>query len=131
MIGPSVDAYRQVHVTTASPGSLVLQLLDGAIRFVRQATRALDRDDIAGFARAESRAHAIVAELRQALDHEIGGEVARNLDRLYDFILRHLSAGLAQRDRGHLAAVDGLLSTIRDGFAGAIDAPGAGTRPPP
>jgi flagellar protein FliS len=121
MHGSGLDTYHRVAVTTQSPEGLVLQLLEGAIRFLRQGMHALDHRDIARFAHAESRAHAIVAELRRSLDHEVGGELAASLDRLYDFMLRHLVQGLATRDRTALAEVAALLQTVRDGFAAVVE----------
>jgi flagellar protein FliS len=122
MFHAQLGAYQTIQTTTADPARRALLLFDGAIRFVRQASHALEHGDVAGFAHAESRAHAIIAELRQALDHEVGGELAANLDRLYDFMLRHLTQGLIKRDPNHLVEVSGLLQTIRTGFDEVIEA---------
>ena len=40
---------------------------------------------------------AIVSELRAALDMEAGGDIARDLDRLYDFVLDSLSRANVSR----------------------------------
>lgn len=123
-----IDAYEAIGTTTADPGRLIVMLLDGAIRFLRDGQHALGRGDIAGFARRQSRAHAIIGELAASLDHEAGGEVAANLDRLYDFMLRHLAEGLVQRSAAHLERVVGLLRELRDGFDGAVEEARHGAR---
>jgi flagellar protein FliS len=126
MTAHQLATYRTVQTATADPGRLILLLLDGAIRLVHQAERALERQDVAAFAESEARAHAIVAELRQALNHDVGGALAANLDRLYAFMLRHLALGLARRDGRCLREVAALLGTLREGFRGAVEAGGGG-----
>src|SRR5882762_3975542 len=105
MATSSLGSYANVAVATADPGALVVQLFDGAQRFLRQARLALEAADQPGFAYAVTRAHAIIAELSNALDREAGGEVAANLDRLYDFMLRYLTEGLTQKSGSHIERV--------------------------
>jgi flagellar protein FliS len=121
-----LGAYQAVQTLTADPGRLVLLLLDGAIRFLRQARGALQRGDVGQFAQAQSRAHAIIGALADSLDLEVGGEMAANLAALYDFMLRHLTQGLIARDPAHLERVLGLVQTLREGFEGAVEADGRG-----
>jgi len=115
-------AYETVQATTANPGELVLLLFEGATRFLRQAQAGLARGDAGAFAYPLSRAHAIIALLSNALDREVGGEVAANLGRLYDFMLRHLTEGLARRSASHVAQVLAILDELRDGFEQAVRA---------
>ena len=119
-----LTAYQTVQTITAEPARLVLMLLDGAMRFLRQAGRALDRGDVAVFAESVCRAHAIVAELSDVLDREGGGEVAESLDRLYAFMLRHLTAAVIARSRRHLDEVLRPLTALREGFEEAVRAVG-------
>lgn len=114
-----LKAYDTIAIGTADPGTLVVQLFDGALRFLHQARQALAADRVADFAYAQSRAHAIIAELSNVLDREAGGEVAGNLDALYDFMLRHLTEGLAARSAEHIDHVAALLETLREAFDGA------------
>jgi flagellar protein FliS len=115
-------AYQTVQTITAEPDRLVLMLFDGATRFLRQAGRALERRDVTAFCESVCRAHAIIAELSDALDRERGGEVAANLGRLYDFMLRHLTAGMTARSGRHLEEVLGPLAELRQGFERAMEA---------
>jgi flagellar protein FliS len=113
-------AYANVQTTTADPVNVIFLLYDGAGRFLRQAEVGLERGDGAAFAYKLSRAHAIIAELSSSLNLEAGGEVAANLSRLYDFMLRHLTEGLCQKSAVHLSRVRAMLAELRDGFAGAV-----------
>ncbi len=115
-------AYQAQSVLTASPGQLVLLMYDGALRFMAQAR--------ASFALAETtprrietintallRAQAVITELRANLDHEAGGEVAQNLDRLYDYHLRRLFMANISKDESIVAEVEGLVRALRDSWA--------------
>src|SRR5215470_7962220 len=117
--------YETVQTSTADRPGLLLLLFDGADRFLRLSLEGLERGDAHDFAYPLTRAHAIIAELSNALDHEVGGELAANLGRLYDFMLRHLTAGLVARNGEHVARVRDLLRELRHAFVQAVrEAPG-------
>ena len=115
-----LGSYESVAVSTADPATLVVQLFDGALRFLGRARQALtpggDRGD---FPYAVSRAHAIIAELSNVLDRDAGGDVARDLDRLYEFMLRHLTEGLTLKSGLHVDRVTTVLQPLRDAFDAA------------
>ncbi len=69
---------------------LVVRLYDTAIAEFEGAAEAAERNDIVARFQATSVAAEIIAQLQLALDHDIGGEIAGNLDRLYGFILTQL-----------------------------------------
>ena len=76
-----MSTYRQAHaykaaaVTTATPGSLLLMLYDGALKFMRIADKAFDEEDPLAYNQTIHnnliKAQNIVRELRSAL---IGGD---------------------------------------------------------
>ena len=117
-------AYEAVQTTTADPARLTLLLFDGAARFLRQSQNGLHRGEPGAFAYPLSRAHAIIAELATSLDYDKGGEIAVNLGRLYDFMLRHLTEGLMAKSGSHVGRVLGLLQEVRAAFEQAMRAAG-------
>lgn len=119
------EAYRRVNAETRSPLELVVMLYDGAIRFIGDAQDAADRNDIAARTRAVSRALAIVTELQNTLRLDEGGDVARELDRLYSYITTRLLDSNVKRDRKALDEVHRLLSTVREGWAQVTTPTGA------
>jgi flagellar protein FliS len=119
MSGGLLGSYQSVSVGTGDPAALVVQLFDGAQRFLAKARRAASVGNQAEFAYTLSRAHAIIAELSNVLDREQGGEVVDNLHGLYDFRLRHLTEGLAQKSSAHVERVAALLEPLREAFDGA------------
>lgn len=103
-------------------------LYDGAIRFVLEAREAIARNDVRARTTAVSRALAIVAELQNTLNVNDGGDVARELDRLYAYISTRLFDVTATADDRAAQEVHKLLSTLRDGWAQIAAKGGAATR---
>lgn len=114
-------AYQAQSILTASPGQLVQLLYDGALRFIAQARAALaEPEETPGrIERANTailRAQAIVHELRANLNFEGGGELATNLDRLYDYHARRLMEANLQKSDAPLREVETLIRELRDGW---------------
>jgi flagellar secretion chaperone FliS len=112
------EAYRRMNVETRSPMELVVMLYDGALRFVGEARDAIGRNDVQARIAATRRALDIVAELQTSLNMEQGGDIAKELDRLYTYV----SSRLLDVTRGDRAAADEihkLLGTLREGWSQA------------
>ncbi len=115
------NAYQTVQVTTTDRGRLLLMMYEGAIKFLRQAKAGLEENDIAKFCRFLSKGQAIIAELMNTLDFEKGGSIARDLDRLYDFMLFYLTEANLHRDAKRVAKVIELLDTIYSAYKEIIE----------
>lgn len=114
--------YRANAVLTASPGQLVLMLYDGALRSLALAKEAFDRppEDCRRFEVINTqllKAQAILSELQGTLNHEAGGEFARNMHRLYDYYIRRLMEANFQKSVDPVIEVERLLKDVRDGWA--------------
>jgi flagellar protein FliS len=114
--------YQTQSILTASPGQLVLMMYDGALRFMAQARAAFalpeDRlERIQLINTALLRAQAVIGELRSNLDHRAGGEIAVNLDRLYDYHLRLLQRANLRKEEAPVIEVERLVRNLRDGWA--------------
>ncbi|MCO6432506.1 MAG: flagellar export chaperone FliS [Deltaproteobacteria bacterium] len=114
-------AYQSVQVTTTDRGRLLLMMYEGAIKFLKQAKSGLEANDIAKFCRFLSKGQAIIAELMNTLDFEKGGSIARDLDRLYDFMLFYLTEANLHRDGKRITKVVGLLDTIYGAYKEIIE----------
>ena len=75
--------YRQNSIETAAPTRLVVMLYDGAIRFLSQALPAMQAKKYDQQSLYIGKAQAIIAHLRDTLDHKAGGAVAGHLSGLY------------------------------------------------
>ena len=106
--------YLQIDLATARPEALVARLLQRALEKARE---ALARSDGAARVRALAQSIDILAELRRALDLQAGGELAANLDRLYDFAADRLISAGATREQGALAEAICALEPIVEAFS--------------
>jgi len=81
----AMAAYGQASETLPPLQQIVL-LYDGAIRRLKEARQAIAARRVRDRLVAVNKAAAIIEALQAALDHERGGEIAANLDRIYTHI---------------------------------------------
>ena len=113
--------YQQNQILSASPEQILVMLYDGAIRFTRQAMMGIEDNRSAMKAEGISRAMAIITEFANTLDHEIGGDIATELDALYSFMIRELTQANLKNDMDKLRVVEGLLVDLRQTWVEAIE----------
>ena len=114
------QTYRQTQTQTAAPGELVLMLYRGAARFVSSAIEAIDARDIAAAHNGLVRAQEIIAELRSTLDLERGGDIARNLESIYDYLNRRLLEANLRKDAEPAREVLQLLRELLPAWEEAV-----------
>jgi flagellar protein FliS len=115
-----ISQYRQVGVQTgveaASPHKLIKLLIEGAIEKVQLARGYLERQDVQRKCETVSWAMQIIDGLRGSLDMKAGGDIAANLDALYDYMLRRLLEANLRNDVAGLDEVTKLLNELRAGW---------------
>ena len=90
--GNGTQRYRETDIGTMSPEKIIVMLYERVVRDLEQAQEAFARGDRREVTRLVLHSQSIISELRGALDHGAGGEVAANLENLYDWLFRqHLS----------------------------------------
>ena len=94
--------YRQTQVLTTSGVQLIVLLYDSAIQAIELAGDGIARSHQPDKARFLGRAVAIVGELSSVLDFERGGEIAKSLYRLYDYMLSELTQANLRNDADRL-----------------------------
>jgi flagellar protein FliS len=109
MLATAVSRYRQVVVSTSTPGELLLALYGGLFRYLKQARLLLEAKQRGRAAEQIAKARAIIAELDIALDHEVAPELCSNLTALYGFCLDRLRA--ACRDDS-VQAIDDVVRVL-------------------
>jgi len=82
----TATTFQPNQITNADPAQLIVLLYSGALSRIAQAQQWGKKNDLLQAGLAISKAQAIVGELRQSLDLESGGEIAKNLDRLYAYL---------------------------------------------
>ena len=81
------SAYRLTAGHSATPVRLVIMLYEQIIKDLQRALTAIGKHDVESRTREIGHALLVLGQLQGTIDHERGGEVARNLDRFY-FLLR-------------------------------------------
>lgn len=114
----SVQAYRQTSVKTASQGRVIVMLYDEAIRQIDAAVTLLDDNSkqLDKVNNAVLKAQDVVTELMVSLDMEQGGDIARNLFRLYLYFNDTLRDANFKKDSEAMRKVRSLMANLRDAW---------------
>jgi len=116
MVRNGIAAYQQADVNTADPLKLIIMCYDGAINNLRAARECIVAHDLEGKADAFDRASDFIGELNRALDFERGGEIARNLNALYNYMQRRLMEANIRLETGTVDEIIGLLEELRSAW---------------
>jgi len=110
------SVYKEVSISTSSPTNLVVLLYQGALRFLHEAVDDIKRQDYVHKRQSIDRAAAIVQYLQSTLDTEKGQDIARELNRLYDYITSRIYEGSTKLDCKPIEEVIKLLETLLSGW---------------
>ena len=117
----AINAYANVGLGTdimsADPHKLTSMLFEGALLAITRARHALARNEPATKGQFISKAIAIIGEgLHASLDKDVGGELARNLSALYDYMVKRLVHANIKNDDAALDEVARLLTELKDAW---------------
>jgi len=111
----SVDL--RATIETASPHKLISMLLDGALGSLAKAKGSMERGDIQERTRHLNKASEIVVGLKGSLDIEQGGEVAANLNALYDYMISGIMTANRNSDVEKVQELMNLMLEIKQGWS--------------
>ncbi len=113
--------YGQVSLHTevmeADPHKLIQLLLEGALTRLSMAKNFIEQK-IMRPKMKNGRAIDIVCALQESLDHDKGGDVSVNLERLYDYMSRRLFDANRLNDVDIINEVMSLLLEVKAGWEG-------------
>ncbi|MGD2168272.1 MAG: flagellar export chaperone FliS [Gammaproteobacteria bacterium] len=115
----SVGTYSAV--SAADKLRLVNLMMQGARDRIARARSHLQRREISAKGEQISRAIALVDGLRASLDVSEGGQIARNLEDLYTYMIRRLLSANLNDDEAALDEVANLMAEIQDGWQGVLN----------
>ena len=125
MYNKGANQYRQVGATSevagADPHRLIQMLMEGALTRMSQAKGMIEIKNHEGKAKLLGRVMDIISTLQSSLDHEQGGDISANLDRLYDYMNRRLLEASSANDTSMIDEVMSLLLEIKSGWDGIRD----------
>ncbi|BCV66046.1 flagellar protein FliS [Shewanella carassii] len=86
-------------------------MFNGALERIAQSRYAIEQGDQAAKGVYISKAVGIITGLSSSLNMDAGGEIAKNLNSLYDFMLRRISEANLNND---VQALDDVAVILRD-----------------
>lgn len=104
--------YKNSKVLTASPAELTLMLYEGAIKFCNIAIAAVEQKDI-------EKAHVNIQKTQRIIEHfrltlDMKYPVAKDFDRVYEYLGRRLTQANIKKDKEILEEVLEHLHSMRD-----------------
>lgn len=117
MIMPSArEAYQKTNVETADTASLVLMCYDATIRDLMQAKEYHASHRMNAAYECIRHGQDLITELLVALDFERGGEIAFNLSRIYNYLLRELIGINSMKSLETYNSLIGILQELREAW---------------
>jgi len=102
------------NVNSASPHKLISMLYEGALVSIASSRADMKAGNIPTRGKMISRAISIINDgLKAGVNMEAGGEIAQNLNALYDYMIYRLAQANANSDVYALDEVEGLLKDLK------------------
>lgn len=108
------NAYKSNEVLTAPKKKLVVMLYDGAVKNLKLAKLAMAEKSIEKTNNAIIKAQNILAEFMSTLNFEDGGEIAKGLMSLYQYMYDRTIRANIDKNPEILDEVIGMLEELRD-----------------
>ncbi len=125
----ALNQYSQNAVETAiesaTPHRLIQMLMEGALGKIAAAKGYMERGEIQPKCQQIGSAISILEGLKSSLDHEKGGDIARNLEDLYIYMERRLVEANRDNEPALLDEVSDLLREVKEAWDAIASHPAA------
>ncbi len=115
MVNP-YEAYVKTSVETASPIKQIVLIYDKAITLMNLVVESINNNDLKGKIESIYEIETIIRALDSFLDFEKGGEIARNLHEIYQFILDSLLVINAKNDVNLMKDLIEIMEVLKEGW---------------
>jgi len=112
--------YQQTAAQTADGSQLLIMSYEAVLRWLSRADTAIDTDNIQDAHQGLLNAQDIIRNLKWSLDMERGGEVAENLNNLYEFMIRELVWANVEKDKDRIDNVRQMVMPLLDAWRVAV-----------
>lgn len=112
----ALNVYQQNSVNTASKEKLLIMLYDGLVKFIKQGIIGIEGNDIQIANVNLVKAQNIILEFMSTLNMEIGGEMAKSLMMLYDYMYRRLVEANIKKDAEIAKEILGFSEELKETF---------------
>lgn len=106
------SAYQQNAVATATPGEITLMLYNGCIKFISQASKAMEESNIQEKNTNIQKAQKIITELMITLNKDF--EVSKKFEVMYEYMNHRLVEANIKNDQSILKEVENYAIEFRD-----------------
>lgn len=113
-------AYHKTSVETASKEKVLLMLYEACIRNLKRCKLAMEQKNYAEKGIALGKAQDIINELSNSLNHEVGGELSKQLEALYLHMFQTTTKANIENDPAKIDHCVKLLETLYDGWKVAV-----------
>lgn len=118
----ALQQYQAVNIESdidsASPYRITQMLLEGCLRFMKQAKFAIEKKDYEKKSHFIAKAEAIIATLAGSIDRSVDPELSDNLIRIYDYAINRLVDASCDMDVKALDDAIVVLNEIKQGWDG-------------
>lgn len=119
-MNPYVKQYQKNQIETATPEQVLILLYDGAILYLNKAKAALEQKDYEQWNKNLIGSERIILEFMDTLDMENGGELAKNLYKLYEYFYNTLVTANLNKDTQKVDEILRHLKGLRETWQKAI-----------
>lgn len=113
--------YLKTQIETASKPQLLLLIFDTAVKKLHIAKKAMRQKEIEKAHVELTKVQKIFMELMCALDFELGGDLAHQLVRIYDFVYHQLVQANIKQNPDLIEQVIPIVDNLRQGWTQAVD----------
>ncbi len=96
-----IKQYQQTDICSMSKEKMIVLLYEKIVSDLNEALAAIDSGDRVAMTKRTNHSQRIVSELRNSLDHSIGGDISRNLESLYDYMFHQQGQELLGLGQGN------------------------------
>jgi flagellar protein FliS len=115
-----LGAYKKTSVHTASKEEILLMLYQAAIKNCKKSIEAIESKNIPKKGEYIGKFQDIIIELNNSLNMEIGGELAKELSSLYDYLIYSSTQANIHISKKPLEDCLKILNTLYSGWNEAI-----------
>lgn len=120
MFGSGYQAYQNSNILTSDPKRLIILCYEETIQSLIRAKAKYQTQEYEAKGKAVQKALDLLNHLRETLDFERGGEIAKQLDRLYGFMIAHIVKSDQRRDGTGFSQVAEMLEQLKSAWEEAI-----------
>lgn len=111
------NVYKQNQILNASPKKLVVLLYDGCIKNMKLAELSITEKKLDQAHTALIKSQDIIAELASTLNKEQGGQVAQDLNDIYEYLMRNLIEANRTKDISIVRKNREMMEELREAWA--------------